>query len=304
MMSHSLDPKVRIVVDLPSDLPPVRIDRNQLELSLLNLGLNARDAMPYGGQIVIKARIADETHLPEQIGAGFLRPSVDCRHGVRHGRRHAEARLRAVLLDQARGQGLWFRAFDGSRAHAPVRRSYADCEPVGRGDHGFALASGGARPALSRRSRLFRAGSSKRARVASCSSMTIRLCSRRPRTCCANLGHEPIETMSAKKALEAVSGRESGRTSQFSTTRCPKCPASPWRNCFTRSVPDCHCFWRLAIRSAKRREEIATARQALHSRGVGSPDWIAGAGQGHDRLRMAAAGPYSDVILRLAKAGS
>ena len=49
MMSHSLGPSVRIAVDLPPDLPPVRIDRNQLELAVLNLGLNARDAMPNGG---------------------------------------------------------------------------------------------------------------------------------------------------------------------------------------------------------------------------------------------------------------
>ena len=59
MMSHSLDPKVRIIADLPRDLPNIQIDRNQLELSLLNLGLNAQDAMPSGGQIVIKASIAD-----------------------------------------------------------------------------------------------------------------------------------------------------------------------------------------------------------------------------------------------------
>jgi signal transduction histidine kinase len=70
MMSHSLDPKVRILGDLPRDLPNIRIDRNQLELSLLNLGLNARDAMPSGGEIVIKATMADEKRLPEQLAPG------------------------------------------------------------------------------------------------------------------------------------------------------------------------------------------------------------------------------------------
>src|ERR1700759_545250 len=70
MMSHSLDPKVRILTDLPGDLPNIQIDRNQLELSLLNLGLNAQDAMPSGGQIAIKARIADERQLPEELTPG------------------------------------------------------------------------------------------------------------------------------------------------------------------------------------------------------------------------------------------
>jgi signal transduction histidine kinase len=77
MMSHSLDPRVRIVVDLPDDLPLVRIDRNQLELALLNLGLNARDAMPAGGELVIKARFVEGADLPETLApARYVHLSV------------------------------------------------------------------------------------------------------------------------------------------------------------------------------------------------------------------------------------
>jgi len=77
MMSHSLDPAVRIVVELPPDLPPVRIDRNQFELALLNLGLNASDAMPSGGVLSIKACAADPASLPESLGKGrYVRLSV------------------------------------------------------------------------------------------------------------------------------------------------------------------------------------------------------------------------------------
>jgi signal transduction histidine kinase len=70
MMSHSLDPGVRIIVDLPDDLPLVRIDRNQLELALLNLGLNARDAMPSGGELRIEARFVESADLPEMLAPG------------------------------------------------------------------------------------------------------------------------------------------------------------------------------------------------------------------------------------------
>jgi signal transduction histidine kinase len=70
MLSHSLDPSVRIVVDLPADLPLVRIDRNQLELALLNLGLNARDAMPSGGELLIKARVFDGAPQQEMLAPG------------------------------------------------------------------------------------------------------------------------------------------------------------------------------------------------------------------------------------------
>jgi signal transduction histidine kinase len=77
MMSHSLDPAVRIVVDLPDDLPLVKIDRNQLELALLNLGLNARDAMPSGGRLLIQARPADDADLPDKLARGsYVRLSV------------------------------------------------------------------------------------------------------------------------------------------------------------------------------------------------------------------------------------
>ena len=42
-------------VELPTDLPPIMADANQLELALLNVALNARDAMPGGGTIQISA---------------------------------------------------------------------------------------------------------------------------------------------------------------------------------------------------------------------------------------------------------
>jgi signal transduction histidine kinase/CheY-like chemotaxis protein len=42
--------------EFPDYLPPVLVDANQLELALLNVALNARDAMPAGGQFKISAR--------------------------------------------------------------------------------------------------------------------------------------------------------------------------------------------------------------------------------------------------------
>ncbi len=45
---------VALRLDLPKGLPPARVDANQLELAILNLAINARDAMPDGGSIEIK----------------------------------------------------------------------------------------------------------------------------------------------------------------------------------------------------------------------------------------------------------
>jgi signal transduction histidine kinase/ActR/RegA family two-component response regulator len=50
--------------EFPQDLPPLLVDANQLELALLNVALNARDAMPDGGNVNITAR-AENVRPPE-----------------------------------------------------------------------------------------------------------------------------------------------------------------------------------------------------------------------------------------------
>ena len=55
LLSHSVR-NVRIVTEFADNLPPVQADVAQLELALLNIGLNARDAMPHGGTITVRAR--------------------------------------------------------------------------------------------------------------------------------------------------------------------------------------------------------------------------------------------------------
>jgi PAS domain S-box-containing protein len=59
LLASSLGPGVEIETDFPRGLPAVVGDENQIELALLNLCVNARDAMPEGGRIRIGAR--DET---------------------------------------------------------------------------------------------------------------------------------------------------------------------------------------------------------------------------------------------------
>jgi signal transduction histidine kinase len=56
MLRSSLGPGVQIVTAFGADLPATQVDPNQLELALLNLALNARDAMPHGGVLTISAR--------------------------------------------------------------------------------------------------------------------------------------------------------------------------------------------------------------------------------------------------------
>jgi signal transduction histidine kinase len=55
MLSRALGPTIEVVTAFPAELDPVMVDANQLELALLNLAVNAKDAMPAGGRITISA---------------------------------------------------------------------------------------------------------------------------------------------------------------------------------------------------------------------------------------------------------
>ena len=63
MLRRSLGPTIQIATDFATGLAPIRVDPNQLELALLNLAVNARDAMPFGGELTIAGRC-------ELVGAG------------------------------------------------------------------------------------------------------------------------------------------------------------------------------------------------------------------------------------------
>ena len=65
MLGRSLGPGIQITTEFEADVPPTRVDPNQLELALLNLALNARDAMPLGGRLTISAH-------RERVAAGDI----------------------------------------------------------------------------------------------------------------------------------------------------------------------------------------------------------------------------------------
>jgi PAS domain S-box-containing protein len=56
LLQRSIGSAIEITTTFPLTLPPVLSDPNQLESALLNLVVNARDAMPEGGMITISAR--------------------------------------------------------------------------------------------------------------------------------------------------------------------------------------------------------------------------------------------------------
>jgi len=57
LLSRTLDPNITIICKLQADSPRIRGDSSEIENALLNLCLNARDAMPNGGKLMIGTAI-------------------------------------------------------------------------------------------------------------------------------------------------------------------------------------------------------------------------------------------------------
>ncbi len=90
LLDRALREDIEVVLDLPDDLWRIEADRGELELALLNLAVNARDAMPNGGRIILSAhnapggtdgpdmvclRVADTgTGMPEAVASRVFEP--------------------------------------------------------------------------------------------------------------------------------------------------------------------------------------------------------------------------------------
>ena len=122
LLSHSLGPRVRTEVAAAPDVPAAAVDGNQLEMALLNLAVNARDAMEDEG--ALRFEIASETVTKDE------------------GALSAGAYVRVRLTDDGRGMD----AGTLERATEP----FFTTKPVGSGTglglamvHGLAEQSGG-----------------------------------------------------------------------------------------------------------------------------------------------------------------
>jgi PAS domain S-box-containing protein len=78
LVASTTGPQIKVVVDVARDLPPAKADPNQLEMAVLNLAVNARDAMPTGGTLRISAEAATvgRQHSSKLKPGRYLRLSV------------------------------------------------------------------------------------------------------------------------------------------------------------------------------------------------------------------------------------
>ncbi len=103
MLRRLVGERIKVAVDCEPALWQVRADPGEIGRAIMNLSLNARDAMPEGGTLTIETANVTLTEADARESrpcAGPLRDDGRARHRGRHGRGGAGAHLRAVLHDE------------------------------------------------------------------------------------------------------------------------------------------------------------------------------------------------------------
>ncbi|MDR5741027.1 ATP-binding protein [Caballeronia sp. LZ016] len=76
LLERSIGSTIELSIDTPEDVPFTRVDMNQVELAILNLVVNARDAMPEGGAITISVDTAHSSGDSDLSAGDYVRVTV------------------------------------------------------------------------------------------------------------------------------------------------------------------------------------------------------------------------------------
>lgn len=81
MLKRAIGAHITIKAAFDDDLWPTRADATQLQTAVLNLALNAQDAMPQGGRIIVETRnvALDDSYVAQEIGVApgrYVRLSI------------------------------------------------------------------------------------------------------------------------------------------------------------------------------------------------------------------------------------
>ena len=110
MAARALGPDIKITTNLDHAIPPVLVDAAGLENVLLNLAVNARDAMPNGGSLAISTQLSDLEESYPPVQAEELKPGryarvmvSDTGHGM--SRETLERVFEPFFTTKPRGKG-------------------------------------------------------------------------------------------------------------------------------------------------------------------------------------------------------
>jgi signal transduction histidine kinase/FixJ family two-component response regulator len=154
LICSSIGRQIELQISVPEDLPPALADPNQLELAILNLCVNARDAMPNGGGLtVVLEKVVLDPHTTPALSAGtYLRVSViDTGTGMSE-----ETLARAIepfysTKEQGKGTGLGLSMVHGLAAQ--LNGTFVITSALGKGTRAdlYLPAAGGSPDVVARR---------------------------------------------------------------------------------------------------------------------------------------------------------
>ena len=206
MLPRVLGEDIELVIAEGPGLGQVKADPGQLEQILMNLCVNARDAMPEGGRITItttNATLDRRAGRRRRRRGRRVRDAGGVGHRMRDGRRDPVPRVRALLHHQGPGQGHGpgpgHRVRDHEAERRPHRRSRP--RPDGERPSGSTSRASTSRwrsarpPRRSRRATARRRSSSWRTRRPSASSWPA---------CCASGGTRCWRRIAERTALEVA----------------------------------------------------------------------------------------------------
>jgi PAS domain S-box-containing protein len=71
VLKRLIHPSIAVIVDVPAELPRIQLDGGLLENALLNLAINARDAMPTGGVLTLAAAMVEVDGVSDAWPSGL-----------------------------------------------------------------------------------------------------------------------------------------------------------------------------------------------------------------------------------------
>ncbi len=221
MLTRTIGPAITVRLVLSPDLWLALIDPTQIEIAILNLAINARDAMPSGGELTFETR-----NLPAGQGAPAELAGQDCvglsvrdtGTGMPEDVLHSAVEPFFTTKEPGKGSGLGL-----SQVYGTVRQSNGAMEIESRVGAGTAvhlfLPRAFAEPAV--------VGASahtnrRRARPADafCSSTTILGCAKSRRRSCGNAASR-LRRSRADRRLSTHSNAVRSATCWSSISRCP-----------------------------------------------------------------------------------